>query len=117
MVYLTGKGKQYLEEWRRLRQDFSNNIPGKLVEEFPVSGNEGIYGWTFVPNDGKIRRREDLAGTYKGSETDIHECIHDPFNDVNTREYLTSLISKEHLKAMFGKEKNKYENLPKDYLR
>ena len=117
MFYLTEKGKQYLEEWHRLRKDFSHNIPGKLIEEFPVSGNEGLYGWTFVPDDGRIRRREDLRGTYKGSETDIHECAHDPFNDVDFREYRTRLITREHMKNVVGEETKKYETSPPDYNR
>ena len=110
-MYLTEKGKQYLEEWRRVRNDFSSNIPGKIIEEFPVSRNEGLYGWTFLPDDGKIRRREDLKETYRGLETDIHENIH----TVDERE--TRYLTAEILKGIFGKEKNKYDNSPKDYLR
>ncbi|MCK4588918.1 MAG: hypothetical protein KAT77_00620 [Nanoarchaeota archaeon] len=111
MVHLTKKGKQYLEEWRRARGDFSDNIPSRLIIEFPVSGNEGLYGQTIWPNDGRIWRREDLRETYKGVETDIHECNHDEW------EYRTRLITREHMKAMFGEEKNKYDDSPEEYKR
>ncbi len=111
MYYLTTKGKNYLEEWRRLRKDFSNNIPGKLIEEFPVSGNEGLYGWTFLPDDGKIRRREDLRGTDRGLETDIHENIHTP--DERETRYLTAEI----LKGIQGEKRGKYEKSPPGYNR
>jgi len=117
MVYLTEKGKQYLEEWKRIRGDFSHNLPGFIIEEFPVSGNEGLYGMTLVPSDGKIGRRTDLYGTEKGLETDLHECGHDPGNDIDMCEYRTRLLARERLKAIVGEEKNKYRNDPEEYKR
>ena len=124
-MYLTYEGQKALEEItqnekynRRVRQEknnFNNNLPGFLIEEFPVSGNEGLYGWTFVPPDGKIRRREDLKGFYKGIETDLHECGHDKLNDGVICEYLTGLLARERMKSVKPEEKNKYKNQLEEY--
>jgi len=99
MVYYANE--KYLEKFRLDRQDFTNNVPSRRIETFPKSGNEGLYGWTFRPSDGRIRRREDLIGTFKGLETDIHENIHT--SDERETRYLTAWIM-EHL----TKENNKY---------
>ncbi|MBW2963160.1 hypothetical protein KY306_00085 [Candidatus Woesearchaeota archaeon] len=118
MVYLTEKGKQYLEEWRRLRNDFNSNLPGFIIEEFPVSRNEGLYGWTFVPPDGKIRRREDLGGgIHQGKKTDLHELGHDKLNDGEMCEYVTRLLTEERMKSVVPEEKIKYGGNHKDYPR
>ena len=73
-----GQDAPYLFHFRQQREDVTHNIPCSRIESFPRSGNEGLYGWTTIPSDGRIHRREDLIGTWQGYVTDIHESIHTP---------------------------------------
>ena len=99
MVYYTKQSEDYLERFRRDREDVTNNIPWKKQEHFPRSGNEGLYGFTYR-HDGKIHVREDLIDS-KRTETIIHESIHTP-DEYETRR-LTAWIMESFLK-----ENNKY---------
>lgn len=125
MVYLTDEGQKALEEinqnerykekLRKEKRRFDSNLPCFFIDEFPVSRNENLYAWRYKVSDGRARRREDLKGeTYKGLESDIHECVHDPFNDTETCEYNTRRKTEMHLETIFGKEKNKYKGVPNE---
>ncbi len=76
--YGRGTETAYLVRFHEQRDDFTAGIPCSRIESFPRSGNEGLYGWTTIPSDGRIHRREDLIGTWQGYVTDIHESIHTP---------------------------------------
>ena len=52
---------KYLELHRLAKKDFTRNVPSQRIETFPVSGSRGLYGWTLLPTDGKIRRRAVLT--------------------------------------------------------
>lgn len=83
----------YLDRRIEAMHDFSDRVPGKHLHTFPVSGNEGLYGFTYL-GDVHAWRRDDLIGSKKGKETDIHECIHTP-NEYETRILTTWIMSKE----------------------
>lgn len=111
MVYFTPKGKEllesykranqkYIENFRRQRKDFTNNVPSNRIEPFPKSGNEGLYGWTTRPNDGRVNIREDLFGLER-LITDVHENIHT--QDERETRYLVDWM------LDFLRERNKYE--------
>lgn len=109
MVYFTPNGEELYQEqrkyrarFRRERIDFTNNVPSQKIDTFPVSGNRGLYGWTFRPSNGRINRREDLIGTLEGLITDVHENIHTP--DERETRYIVAWM----LEPLF-KEKNKYK--------
>jgi len=86
----------YLDRRIEAMHDFSDRVPGKHLHTFPVSGNEGLYGFTFL-GDVHAWRREDLIGSKKGKETDIHECIHTP-NEYETRILTSWIMSRERAK-------------------
>jgi hypothetical protein len=96
---------RYFELHRLSKKDFTRNVPSQRIETFPVSGNRGLYGWTLLPTDGKIRRREDLYGTIEGLITDVHENIHTP--DERETRYLTDALL-EPLLDFLMRENNKY---------
>lgn len=92
--------ENYLERFRKIRElSFLNNLPWKKIETFPKSGNEGLYGWTYL-QDTKIHLREDLIGEKK-IETEIHESIHT--NDERETRYLTAWI----MEILFSQQENK----------
>ena len=66
----------YLDRRLEYMHDFTDRVPGKNLETFPVSGNEGLYGYTFL-GDIKAWRRDDLSGNF-AKMVDIHESIHTP---------------------------------------
>ena len=66
----------YLDRRLESMHDFTDRVPGKNLETFPVSGNEGLYGYTFL-GDIKAWRRDDLSGNF-AKMVDIHESIHTP---------------------------------------
>ena len=110
---------KYLELHRLAKKDFTRNVPSQRIETFPVSGNRGLYGWTLLPTDGKIRRREDLYGTIEGLITDVHENIHTP-DERETRYLVDQLL--EPLLDFLMRENNKYpqkrgyqKHLPPNY--
>lgn len=69
--------RKYLERFRIDREDFSKFLPAPLINWFPNSGNEGLYGWTLWPNDGRINLNENLnTDERQKNKTDIHESGH-----------------------------------------
>lgn len=76
----------YLDRRIESMHDFTDRVPGKNLETFPVSGNEGLYGYTFL-GDVKAWRRDDLSGKF-ALEVDVHECIH------TDNEYETTIVAK-----------------------
>jgi len=93
----------YLERFRKQRKDTSKNIPWKKVEWFPKSGNEGLYGWTYLQAD-RIHLREDLGE--KQEEVDVHESIHT--NDEYETRVLTSWILGVKREQKYGREIPEY---------
>lgn len=85
---------KYIADVRKRKEDFTNLVPWRQVERFPLHGNRGLYGFTYR-HEGKIHIREDLdQAPHKKTETDLHESIHTP-NERETR-YLTAWML-EHL--------------------
>jgi len=72
--------------------DFTDRVPGKNLETFPVSGNEGLYGYTFL-GDIKAWRRDDLSGNF-AKMVDIHESIHTP-DEYETRILTDWIMTKQ----------------------
>lgn len=112
MVYLTEKGKQYLEEWRRDRGDFSNNIPNDKKNivftryEFP-----GVLGLTDrMSLVGMLDEIPVNSEKYEKIKFH-HECRHDEW------EYRTRVMEEESFAMTKPKEKNKYNNPPEEYQR
>ena len=85
----------YISRRQEALQDFSDRVPGKSLETFPVSGNEGLYGYTFL-GDIKVWRRDDLSGNF-AKMVDIHECIHTP-DEYETRILTDWIMSKQPVK-------------------
>ncbi|MCH8004204.1 MAG: hypothetical protein IH934_06265 [Nanoarchaeota archaeon] len=85
----------YLKRRQDALHDFTDRVPGKNLETFPVSGNEGIYGYTFL-GDIKVWRRDDLSGKF-AKMVDIHECIHTP-DEYETRILTDWIMSKQPTK-------------------
>ena len=85
----------YLDRRIEAMHDFSDRVPGKHLHTFPISGNEGLYGFTFL-GDVHAWRREDLFGDL-AKMVDIHECIHTP-NEYETRRITDAIMSKERPK-------------------
>ena len=85
----------YLNKRQEALQDFSDRVPGKSLETFPVSGNEGLYGYTFL-GDIKVWRRDDLSGKF-AKMVDIHECIHTP-DEYETRILTDWIMTKQPVK-------------------
>ena len=85
----------YLKRRQDALHDFTDRVPGKNLETFPVSGNEGIYGYTFL-GDIKVWRRDDLSGNF-AKMVDIHECIHTP-DEYETRILTDWIMSKQPTK-------------------
>ncbi|MDP6600198.1 MAG: hypothetical protein QF798_02055 [Candidatus Woesearchaeota archaeon] len=75
IIYSSAIGT-YLDRRLESMHDFTGRVPGKNLETFPVSGNEGLYGYTFL-GDIKAWRRDDLSGNF-AKMVDIHESIHTP---------------------------------------
>jgi hypothetical protein len=86
----------YLDKRIESLFDFTGRVPGKLLHPFPVSGNEGLFGFTYL-GDIHAWRRDDLLGTNKGEETDIHECIHTP-DEYETRVLTSWMMARERPK-------------------
>jgi hypothetical protein len=82
----------YLNKRQEAIQDFSDRVPGKQLDTFPVSGNEGLYGFTFL-GDNKAWRRDDLTGSF-AKMVDIHESIHTP-DEYETRVLTDWIMSKD----------------------
>lgn len=72
--------------------DFTDRVPGKNLETFPVSGNEGLYGYTFL-GDIMAWRRDDLSGNF-AKMVDIHESIHTP-DEYETRILTDWIMTKQ----------------------
>ena len=72
--------------------DFTDRVPGKNLETFPVSGNEGLYGYTFL-GDIRAWRRDDLSGNF-AKMVDIHESIHTP-DEYETRILTDWIMTKQ----------------------
>lgn len=86
----------YLGRRAEAMHDFSDRVPGKHLNTFPSSGNEGLYGFTFL-GDVHAWRRDDLTGSKRGKETDIHECIHTS-DEYETRVLTSWIMAKETTK-------------------
>lgn len=102
----------YQQRWQQERRDLWKFIPFTVIKQFPVSGNEGLYGFT-IPGSGIINQREDLQFIGRGlwtkqEENQIHESIHT--ND----EYETRILTAWILESMFPREE-KYRTRPKEY--
>lgn len=82
----------YLDRRQDALQDFSDRVPGKQLNTFPVSGNEGLFGYTFL-GDVKVWRRDDLSGDF-AKMVDIHESIHTP-DEYETRILTDWIMSKQ----------------------
>jgi|TARA_B100001971_G_C18138568_1_gene509043 hypothetical protein len=85
----------YLDRRQDALHDFTDRVPGKHMESFPISGNEGLYGFTFL-GDQKVWRRDDLTGNF-AKMVDIHECIHTP-NEYETRILTSWIMAKQPVK-------------------
>jgi len=87
----------YLDRFRKQRREsFLNTLPAPQIEWFPKSGNEGLYGWTYLPTDGKIRLREDLKyNPEQKTKTDLHESGH------TNCELETRLLTDERMSILF----------------
>ena len=85
----------YLNRRQEALHDFSDRVPGKSLETFPVSGNEGLYGFTYL-GDIKIWRRDDLSGKF-AKMVDIHESIHTP-DEYETRILTDWIMTKQTVK-------------------
>ena len=83
----------YLDRRVEAMDDFTDRVPGKQLHTFPVSGNEGLYGYTRI-GDVHAGRREDLIGTEFAKEVDVHESIHTP-DEYETRRIVEWMMSRE----------------------
>ena len=72
-------------------------MPGKHLHTFPSSGNQGLFGFTYL-GDVHVWRRDDLIGSEFAKMVDVHESIHTP-DEYETR-ILTGWI--------MSRAKNKY---------
>lgn len=81
----------YLDRRIESMHDFTDRVPGKNLETFPVAGNEGLYGYTFL-GDVKAWRRDDLTGDF-AKMVDVHECIHTP-DEYETRRITEWMMEK-----------------------
>jgi hypothetical protein len=88
----------YNDLLERSRKDFTRNVPLKVLHEFSNSGNEGLYGFTYLGSM-MMGRNERLRGTERGLETDVHECIHTEW------EYETRVLTKWMMEGLEEKYK------------
>ena len=95
--YSYGITGTYLDRRIEAMHDFTDRVPGKHLHTFPSSGNEGLFGFTYL-GDVHAWRRDDLIGTEFAKMVDVHESIHTP------DEYETRRITE----WMMEKEKSKY---------
>ncbi|MFC1801482.1 hypothetical protein ACFLZB_03380 [Nanoarchaeota archaeon] len=89
--------EKYLEAVRLAKEDFTNLLPWRQVEWFPNSGNEGLYGWTYMPTDGKINLNDKLQADYlEKFKTDVHESGHT--QDERETRYWTEWVTEPLIK-------------------
>lgn len=86
----------YLDRRVEAMHDFTDRVPGKQLHPFPVSGHEGLFGFTYL-GDVRAWRRDDLIGTEFAKEVDVHESIHTP-DEYETRRIVEWMMSKERPK-------------------
>ncbi len=74
----------YLERWEKERRDTLKFSRPTVLNTFPLSGNRGLYGFTF--RDGRVNLREDLIWRQDEEKynTDFHESGHTP-DELETR--------------------------------
>ena len=88
--------ESYINKRQEAIHDFTDRGPGKHLNTFPSSGNEGLYGFTYL-GDVRAWRRDDLIGTKFAKMVDVHESIHTP-NEYETRILTSWMMSKERPK-------------------
>ena len=86
----------YLDRRIEAMHDFTDRVPGKQLHTFPVSGNEGLFGFTYLGGI-HVWRRDDLIGTKFAEEVDVHESAHTD-NEYETRRIVEWMMSKERPK-------------------
>lgn len=86
----------YLDKRIEAMHDFTDRVPGKHLHTFPSSGNEGLFGFTYL-GDVRAWRRDDLIGTKFAKEVDVHESIHTP-DEYETRRITEWMMSEERPK-------------------
>lgn len=100
----------YLEKFRKERNNPLRFVPATTVRRFPRSGNEWLYGWTYR-GTGIINQRDDLELiNNKKLENDIHESIH------TTDEYETRRLTEWIMDTLFPGDE-KYKTKPEEYRR
>lgn len=93
--YSYGLIGSYLDRRIQEMHDFTDRVPGKQLNSFPVSGNEGLFGFTYL-GDVHAWRRDDLTGEF-AKMVDVHESIHTP-DEYETRRITEWMMSKERPK-------------------
>ncbi len=76
----------YAGRIERAQNDFTNLVPPKNINKFPVSLMGGVLGFTYL-GDSFVGIRDDL-NDHEANEVEIHEAIHTP------DEYETRVITK-----------------------
>ena len=76
----------YTGRIERAQNDFTNLVPPKNINKFPVSLMGGVLGFTYL-GDSFVGIRDDL-NEHEANEVEIHEAIHTP------DEYETRVITK-----------------------
>ena len=83
----------YLDRRIEAMHDFTDRVPGKHLHTFPSSGNQGLFGFTYL-GDQRIWRRDDLIGSEFAKMVDVHESIHTP-DEYETRRITEWMMEKE----------------------
>lgn len=96
----------YRQQWETERNDLWKFMPATVMRQFPLNGNEGLYGFT-VRGSGIINVRDDLDDKFK-AEVVCHESIH------TTDEYETRVLSRWIIDSMMPEEE-KYKTKPREY--
>ena len=90
-----GLAGAYLDRRVEAMHDFTDRVPGKQLNSFSVSGNEGLFGFTYL-GDVHVWRRDDLTGEL-AKMVDVHESIHTP-DEYETRRITEWMMQKERSK-------------------
>lgn len=105
-IEVVSYNSSYRQQWEMERRDLWKFMPATVVRQFPLNGNEGLYGFT-LRGSGIINIRDDLSDKLK-SEVICHESIH------TTDEYETRILSRWIMDSMMP-EKEKYRQRPPPY--
>ena len=82
----------YLDRRVEAMHDFTDRVPGKHLNLFQSTGNDGLFGFTYI-GSAHIWMRDDLTGEF-GKMVQVHESIHTP-DEYETRILTAWIMAKE----------------------